>query len=342
VNANAGAGVTGVGVIGCGRATVALHLPALSRLPGLRVTALCDSNAARLTEVGRAWGVASLYRDHGELLGDPTVQVVLIAVPTPEHHDVFLRAIEAGKHIYVEKPVALNLAQADRMLTAAATSRGQTVLGFNLRSHRLVRSARACIRSGALGRVVALRTVLVGGLSERVPWQHRRAEGGGAIYELGSHHFDLWRFLLDSEAVDVRAHSLSNGSDDSTVAVSGRLSSGTLASSILALSGTATHQVEVIGQAATLRFSLYRADSFHIEPVGRLSELIRWLGRLPDAVRAARRGGDYLDSYRAHWMRFLEALAGGDPPATVKDGRESLRIALGAFESESSGRRCTL
>ena len=71
-----------------------------------------------------------------------------------------------------------------------------------------MRAARAWIRTGVLARVVALRTILVGGLSERVAWQRRRAQGGGAIYELGSHHFDLWRFLLDTEATDVRAHSL--------------------------------------------------------------------------------------------------------------------------------------
>lgn len=335
-------GVLGVGVIGCGRAAVDLHLPALSRVPGLRVTALCDSDMARLTQVGRAWRVASMYRDYNDLLGDSAVQVVLIAVPTPEHHDVFLRATAAGKHVYIEKPLALDLTQADRMLAAAVSSSGRTALGFNLRSHRLVRRAHACIRSGVLGRVVALRTVLVGGLSERVPWQRSRVQGGGAIYELGSHHFDLWRFLLGSEAAEIHAHSLSNGSDDSTVAVSARLSSGALATSILALSGAATHQVEVIGKAATLRFSLYRADSLRLQPVGRLPELINWLAQLPGAVRAARRGGDYLDSYRAHWMRFLETLSGGEPPATVEDGRESLRIALGALESESSGRRCAL
>jgi predicted dehydrogenase len=186
---------------------------------------------------------------------------------------------------------------------------------------------------------LALRTVLVGGirLEDRTAWQRCRAEGGGAVYELGSHHFDLWRFLLETETTEVRAQTLSRGSDDSTVSVSARFSSGVLATSLFALYGSTTHEVEVIGEAAQLRFSLYRSDSFEIQPANRVTQLRRWLSQLPAASRAARRGGDYRDSYRVHWLRFLESLPDGNPPATLEDGRESLRIALAAFESSDSG-----
>lgn len=326
----------GIGVVGCGRAAAALHLPALARVPRAKVTALSDSDPQRLSAVGAAAGRASRYLDYRALLDDSSVDVVLITVPTPWHHDVFVAAAKAGKHIYVEKPLALDLEQAEHMLAVAAAAGTRAVLGFNLRSHRLVQIARDWIRAGALGRIVALRTIIVGGLQDRVAWQRSRVEGGGAIYELGSHHFDLWRFLLDTEATEVRGHSLSTESDDAIVAVSARLVNGALAATVLALHGDATHHVEVIGESASLQFSLYRGDSLEIRPTGRLSQLTHWLRQLPAAAASARRGGDYLDSYRRHWTRFLDGLPGGTPPATLEDGREALHIALAALRSSTA------
>ena len=88
------------------------------------------------------------------------------------------------------------------------------------------------------------------------------------------------------------------------------------------------HEVEVIGESACLRFSLYRADSLAIRPAGRVKQIVQWLQQLPEAVKAARLGGDYLDSYRTHWLRFIESIRGGESPATLQDGRAALRIAL--------------
>jgi myo-inositol 2-dehydrogenase/D-chiro-inositol 1-dehydrogenase len=326
----------GIGVVGCGRAATTLHLPALARVPDAKVVALSDVDPQRLSAIGAVGARAARYLDYRALLDDRSVEVVLISVPTPWHHDVFVAAAKAGKHIYLEKPFALDLDEADHMLAVAATAGTRAGLGFNLRSHRLVQAARDWIRAGALGRVVALRTIVVGGLQDRVGWQRRRAEGGGAIYELGSHHFDLWRFLLDTDAEEVRGHSRWTEWDDSTVAVSAHLASGAFAATLLVLRGFASHDVEVIGESASLRFSLYRGDSLEIRPAGRLSQFTHWLRQLPAATTSARRGGDYLDSFRRHWTRFLDSLPGGAPPATLQDGREALRIAVAAMHSSTA------
>ena len=327
----AGTKAVQIGVIGCGRAAQ-LHLRALARIPEAKVTALADADTGRLSAAGVKWGVAQRYPDYRALIADPLVEVILIAVPTPAHCDVFLAAARAGKHIYIEKPLAMDMNDADRMLAAAEKSAGRVVMGFNLRSHRLLQKARELVRAAALGPVHFVRTLWVGGLEERPDWQRRRPEGGGVFYELGVHHFDLWRFLLDTEVAQVEAQSLPDDPDDSTI-VAGRLLNGALACSVFALRGAARHEVELIGESGSLRFSLYQADSLEIHPAGRLSQLARWLQQLPEAAGAAQRGGDYLDSYRVHWLRFLESLRGGESPATLQDGRESLRIALAAIDS---------
>jgi predicted dehydrogenase len=332
MRAKAGTKAVQIGVIGCGRAAQ-LHLRALAGIPEAKVAALADADTGRLSAAGAKWGVGRRYADYRALIADPLVEVILIAVPTPAHQDVFLAAAESGKHIYIEKPLAMDLSDADRMLAAAEKSAGRAVMGFNLRSHRLVQEAKALARSGALGPVHLMRTLWVGGLDERPNWQWRRAEGGGALYELGVHHFDLWRFLLDTEVAQIETQSLPDDSDDSRVVAAARLLNGALVCSVFALRGAAMHEIELIGESGSLRFSLYQADSLEIHPAGRLSQLARWLQQLPEAARAAQRGGDYVDSYRAHWLRFLESLRGGESPATLQDGRESLRIALTAIDS---------
>ncbi len=327
----------GVGIVGCGRATANLHLSALARVQGLRVAALCDTVPETLARVGADCPGAARYGHVRDLIADPSVAIVLVAVPAHDHHDAFVAAMEAGRHVYVEKPLTLELGQADQMVAVAAAARSHAIVGFNLRSHRLVRAARAQIRAGALGRVVTLRSIFVGGLRERQTWQQRRVQGGGALFELGAHHFDLWRFLLESEVVEVRAQSLSDGADDATVSVSGHLENGALVVSVLALRGTATHEVEIVGDRAALRFSLYHADSLEIRPASRAAKIGGWLRQLPAAARAARLGGDYLDSYRVHWQRFLEHLRGGEAPATIEDGRRSLQITHAALNAAGRG-----
>ncbi len=322
-----------IGVIGSGGAADRLHLPALARIPEAKVIALADNDASRLNRMADKWRIERRYHDYHELIGNAAVNVVLIAVPAPLHHAIFLAATGSGKHSYIEKPLAMNLDEADRMLAARVSSSAQAAVGFNLRSHRLARQARGLVREGALGSILAIRTVWVGGLQQRPDWQRQRAAGGGVLYELGVHHFDLWRFLLDTEVSHVEALNASEQPDDANVMVTARLASGALASSMLALEGLAAHDVEIIGESASLRFSLYRADSLETQPAGRLGQLKQWLGRLPDAMKATRLGGDYLDSYRRHWLCFLAAISGGESPATLEDGRESLRVALAAMES---------
>ena len=178
-----------VGVIGCGQAAAQLHLPALARIPDVKVTAVADVDAARLNAACDRWSVEHGYKDYRVLIADPCLDVLLISVPTRMHHDVFLASVDSGKHIYIEKPLALTLEQSDRMLARAAQAPGRVAVGFNLRSHRLVRRAHELVQSGVLGPVVLLRTLWAGRTREYTDWHCRREEGGGVLYELGAHHF---------------------------------------------------------------------------------------------------------------------------------------------------------
>lgn len=108
-----------VGIVGCGEVTQTIHLPALQHLNDeFSVTALCDVSPTVLAAVGARVPSAVLHDSYLTLTADPNVDVVLVANPHAYHTDVAIAALAAGKHVFVEKPMSMNLAQADALMRA--------------------------------------------------------------------------------------------------------------------------------------------------------------------------------------------------------------------------------
>ena len=337
-----------LGVVGCGRVTELRHLPAVRRVPGVEVVALSDVDAKRLESVGVRFGIARRYTNYLKLIEDERVDAVAVCVPPLLHTEVALAALGAGKHLFIEKPLALSLGECDQ-LAERATHAGslKVMVGFNLRWHRLVRQARERIRRGELGRIKLARTLFVCGIRNRpgyAGWRRRRESGGGAIFELGVHHFDLLRFLLGSEAREVYATSTAG---DETAIVSTLMSGGEQAITALSEGTGENHEIEVYGERGWLRISCYRADG--IEQLGaaqypgaigqRMREMAQTLLGLPRMIRQARLGGDYVASYAGEWRHFAAAVRNAAPvEATIEDGRRALEIALAAVDASLTGR----
>ena len=116
-----------IGIIGCGSVSQIVHIPTLNQLKDLfEVTALCDVSAKALAGVGGDWGIATRLTDYQALLPLDTVDAVLIANPDVYHAEITIAALRAGKHVLVEKPMCLNLAENDAII-AAAKETGKTV-----------------------------------------------------------------------------------------------------------------------------------------------------------------------------------------------------------------------
>jgi predicted dehydrogenase len=222
------------------------------------------------------------------------------------------------------------------------------VVGFNLRSHRLLRQAAEVIRSGALGEIQLLRTLWAADwtVATRPEWHALRSRGGGALLEIGTHQADLWRWLLASEVESVHALSLSVVFDDQTAALQARMNCGALVSAAVSQRSVPHNLVEVLGDRGSLRLSCYHADSLEVERVGgpsngarrRIPPLLRRARELPAALRAARGGGDYQLSYVHQWQRIATALREGSAmPTSVHDGRQAAAIMLAALGSSDEG-----
>ncbi len=339
--------------MGCGRVSASLHVPALARVRGASVVALADPDPTRLAALAPRCEGATAYTDYHELLEDERVALVAVCVPTAAHAEVAGAAFRAGKHVFIEKPLALTLEECDRLVLEAARAEAagvRSVVGFNLRSHRLVRQARDVIRSGALGEIELVRTLWTADWSGaiRPVWHAVRAQGGGAILEIGAHQADLWRWLLDADVERVEAHSRATAFEDQTAVFQARMTNGVLVSAAVSQRTTSQNVVEVFGSRGSLRLSSYHADSFEIARIGaradgawrRIEPLVRRAARLPAAFAAARRGGDFQMSYVHEWEHIVGALrSGAAMPATVVDGREAAAVVLAAIRSVEGGVR---
>ena len=262
---------------------------------------------------------------------------------------VVLAALRAGKHVFVEKPLALDLEDADRIVDMAASAPAHVFVGFNLRWHRHLAAAHRDVAAGAIGRVQAINTVFSdpllarGGLPE---WRSRRDQGGGVLFDKLAHHFDLWRFLLDDEPVEVFVQSRPGRGDDDTVSVTARMRGGALATTLGMDDAYLSHQVTLYGDQGGLHVDVYRFDglvrSAVDEPPGaprtRLRHLAGVLGEPRANLSAIRRGGDFDASYDGEWRHFADVVRGGRAPScSAADGRAALAIALAADRSRSLG-----
>jgi predicted dehydrogenase len=202
----------GIGIIGFGRIG-AEHAGWISAAgEGLRLVAADDVTPAR-RQLAAARGLRT-YAELDAMLADPSIGAVLVSTPTAMHFEHASRALAAGKHVMVEKPMALDLAQS-RELVEAAQRRGLLLSVFHNRRWDLdYLTVKSAIESGAFGRVINVESRLgqfascVGPAAREYhpSWRNERAFGGGGLYDWGSHFIDqLWRLLWPAKPVRVFA-----------------------------------------------------------------------------------------------------------------------------------------
>jgi myo-inositol 2-dehydrogenase / D-chiro-inositol 1-dehydrogenase len=333
-----------LGLIGCGRATETRHLPALRHVKAAEVVALADINPGPLHNLADRFRIKQRYEDYRRLLHDQSIDAVAVCVPAQSHTEVALAAMKAGKHVFIEKPLAVGLDDSERIIELAAKlPQLKVMVGLNMRWHRLIRKARAIIREGTLGDVELVRSVLTSYHATVPDWGSRRSSGGGVLFELAVHHVDLWRYLVGCEVEEVYAESRSAYWEDDYAAVSARMTDGTRVSSVFSHRGSEVNEIEIYGTKGGLSISCYEFDGLeHIapgrypgDPRARLSKAFHSLRELPLGLRTLVSGGDFFASYGAEWQHFLNAIQRNAAPTegTLIDGQRSLEVVLAAIAS---------
>ena len=201
-----------VGLIGAGFAR-RVQLPALALVPDVRVTGIASGRREHAATVAAEFAIPHVHADGVELAGAPDVDLVIISSTPPFHAPFAIAALEAGKHVLCEKPMALNAAEARRMTDAAERRPGQLAwVDHELRYEPNRRRIRELIRSGAIGQVrhleLSLKPYLRGDgrpqpTSAPWNWWFDRAQGGGILGAVGSHLIDLCRYWTGGEVTHV-------------------------------------------------------------------------------------------------------------------------------------------
>ena len=201
------------GIVGLGQVSTKGHIPELLRLSEAQITALCDPREDALSDAVRLVPGAKGYRDFELLLQDENVDVVLIATPNWLHKDQAVRAFQAGKHVFLEKPIGVDLAECDAILEAWKQSGRLLQVGHELRHANLLRTMRSKIDEGLIGQVQMI--VLQEFRFPLLPGWRQTGKTGGVMLEKNSHFFDLFNWLADASPCRVIGAGGNNVNKDS-------------------------------------------------------------------------------------------------------------------------------
>ena len=200
-----------IGVIGCGSIARHRHLPEYAANPRANIRAVCDIVEPRARELAATYE-AHAHADYQSLLQDPEIQAVSVCLPNHLHAEVTVAALQAGKHVLCEKPMATSRAEAQAMIDAARTADKLLMIAHNQRFMAAHVKAKQVLHSSRLGAVLTFQTAFSHGGPERWSidgadsWFFRKSEAFvGALGDLGVHKADLIRWLLEDEVESVAA-----------------------------------------------------------------------------------------------------------------------------------------
>ena len=191
-----------VGIIGCGGIANGKHMPSLKKVPGCEMVAFCDIVKERAEKAAKEFGTpdAKVYTDYKELLKDESIDVVHVCTPNRSHSFITVDALEAGKHVMCEKPMAINSAEAKKMLDAANRTGKLLTIGYQSRFRADSRYLKAEADSGTFGDIYYAKATAL--RRRAVPtwgvFLNEEEQGGGPLIDIGTHALDLTLWVMNN------------------------------------------------------------------------------------------------------------------------------------------------
>lgn len=321
-----------VGVVGAGFMG-GVHLAAYAEMPGVEVVGVADANE-RVAVSNAATVGARAYPSYEALVASEGVDVVDACVPTALHRDLAVKVAADGKHLFLEKPIARTLEEADEILSAFDASEGRLFVGHVVRFFPEYVRIKEMVGAGDLGTVGVVRT------SRRSPflrgwndWYADLRQSGGVLVDLVIHDFDFLRWCF-GEVERVYARGVMgreyNRLDYALTTI--RFRDGPIAhvEGHWGYPAPFEYAIEVAGSKG-----LVTANSTEAAPLELLQEA-GVVGEAPDVAVGK-------SPYRAELEHFVRCLETGEEPVVDgRDAREALRVSLAAIESVKTGKPVTL
>ena len=315
------------------------HLEALSAIPNVELHALCTRNPARLAEVAAKFGAKKTFTDYAQMLADPELEAVSIVTMWDQHTAPAIAALEAGKHVFLEKPMASTVADCDKIVAAANAARGSFMVGHICRFNPRYAAAKEAIAAGRIGKIISMyaRRNLPAWVGATV------LDKIGPIIGDCVHDTDLMFWFSGSRAVTAYAQTVRvrDHAHPDLGQVMYRLENGAscILESVWCLPDTTPFQIderlEVIGTEGTISIHDTHPNLMIVDKDG---------ARCPDTTYWPTIHGQLRGALRDELAYFADCIATGKKPdvITPEESREAVRACLAAEESAATGRVVTL
>ncbi len=191
-----------IGIIGCGGIANSKHMPSLKKVADVEMVAFCDIIPERAEKAARNFGTpdAKCYTDYRELLKDETIDVIHVCTPNRSHSFITVDALEAGKHVMCEKPMAINSVEAKKMLDAAERTGKKLSIGYQSRFRPDSEYLKAEAESGTFGEIYYAKATAL--RRRAVPtwgvFLNEYEQGGGPLIDIGTHALDLTLWIMNN------------------------------------------------------------------------------------------------------------------------------------------------
>ncbi|GGB08186.1 Gfo/Idh/MocA family oxidoreductase [Macrococcus hajekii] len=326
-----------VGIIGCGSIATHRHIPEYQHNEDAEIIAYCDIVKERSDELAEEFGGTS-YSDYHELLANSEVEVVSICTPNYLHAEMTIAALQAGKHVLCEKPMATSLEDADAMIQAADNNGKMLMIGHNQRINEAHQQAKKDIADGKLGKIYSFKTTFghpgPEGWSVDGPdsWFFDKKRAFiGAMGDLGVHKADLMRYILDTEFSEVGAMIETSAKkadvDDNAVLIL-KTENGIIGSlsASWAYNGQEDNSTIIYGEKGILKLNADDVDTYQFFGAdGNIEK--KQLGEIQTNDEEGQKNSHTIDA-------FIDALSENKTPiCDGREGRASLNVIIKAINS---------
>ncbi|MBI5228640.1 Gfo/Idh/MocA family oxidoreductase [Candidatus Micrarchaeota archaeon] len=182
----------GVSVIGVGAISESAHIPNLLKIPASKIVSICDIRKERLQLMGDRFNITKRFADYRDAIDDKETDVVVVATDAPSHAKIVLSALERAKPVFVEKPLTINVADAEKIVKTARLKKIPLMVGYQLRFLPNHRKVKELMRNGEIGDIytahVRAETLVI-------------KEKETLLIDYGTHFFDLIRYYFDNDHI---------------------------------------------------------------------------------------------------------------------------------------------
>jgi predicted dehydrogenase len=320
-----------VGVLGLGAIAQVVHLPVLAEIADVELVAVCDADKPKAKAIAARFGIPHVFDSDDSVFRSDLVDALVICTPSHLHEPQAIAALEAGKHVLVEKPLALSAEACARVVAAADKANKVLMVAMNNRFRPDSLALKPFVDGGELGEVFLARGAWLNRKVRvvRPTWRHKKATaGGGAMMDLGVQTLDLAMWLLGSprvKSICTHFHTMEGMEVEDSAAIIVRLENGggiTLTVSWSLVADRDRHYMRLLGTRG----------SGAISPLGVFKEVEHGLLDVTPSIIAGRENV-YTASYRAELSHFAAACRGLVQEEPPREQIELMRIVSLGYQS---------